>query len=801
MARNNKIILNKRKYRKVKDKQKSKNKTVNNKNKKGGAGMASSLLKKLPQGGLPKGIPSGLNPEALQKQLGDKVPQGVSKEMAGQVLQGASQNMDKKKAEMAAKRAMQLATSAASANKSPTQHLLDYILYTLYTMMGIFIYYPTYWVNLPNTTLESVIPTAEGCKTLIGDERICKKKIKCLFRKCSLFEDPIGYKLDKRRDKVRSQGKKLRKSRKVQMIMKGGKNRTYRKKDKSKNNKHTLFDVMDEKTRDYLSTLYAREKKNEQKFYNLMTKNKKGGKALKMDKLSQSDLAKQQGLKLASSGIKGATNAINDFLTEDSERVEQKTCVNQIKKADGTTTTNHIMCSSSKPVDYDESEVDKNVLFKLLFGKKKEERLKETAEKSISKMQGLLGLTKSIEQKGGNNTENQEYPDNQENEEKGYEFTDEEITQEFVREQLDEETILDFILLYKMLKMVFDDEVKTGEMKEYDMNLKPEAYGVEVAFPWKVNVFFASPEERRKCLLTHLTTSDLGDDFKQNDLYDKCFVCKNCTLANTTFKVWENVISSLFTSKKNDFRQVIQNLYYTVKQYFTFKLLSVKQYYMVSMLSMQLVHPLLNINELGSTTDNLGNILNFRELIFGIPVIEKNTDIPEIIKDKVRESFVMFKMMNIENILYDMYYKIAFKQIMNSRYQEQRLNFMKALIEKNYKKFYGRRKILVFDDNPISIEDMKVFNVIPEIEGIETFNTEYEAINGSNDETKQQLYNKVRRKINELSPLYKILLHSENYDHLDDYKNNENGYVNHFQYTVEKVNKLDDKFSITYDEL
>jgi hypothetical protein len=222
---------------------------------------------------------------------------------------------------------------------------------------------------------------------------------------------------------------------------------------------------------------------------------------------------------------------------------------------------------------------------------------------------------------------------------------------------------------------------------------------------------------------------------------------------------------------------------------------------MVTMLSMQLVHPLLNINELGSTTDNLGNILNFRELIFGIPVIEKNTEIPEIIKDKVRESFVMFKMMNIENILYEMYYKIAFKQIMNSRYQEQRLNFLKALIEKNYEKFYGRRKILVFGDNPISIEDMKVFNVIPEIEGIETFNTEYEAINGSNDESKQQLYNKVREKVNELSPLYKILLHNENYDHLDDYKNNENGYVNHFQYTVEKVNKLDDKFSITYEEL
>lgn len=798
MARNNKIILNKRKYRKVKDNKKTKNKSMNNK--KGGAGMASSLLKHIPQEGLPKGLPTELNPEALQKQMGVKIPQGDLKGMAGQMVQGAPLNMDKKKAEMAAKRARQLETSTASAIKSPTQYLLDYMLYTLYTMMSVFIYYPTYWVNLPNTTLESVIPTAEGCKTLIGDERICKKKIKCLFRKCSLFEDPTGYKLDKRREKIRNQGKKLRKSKKVQMIMQGGKNKTYRKRDNSNNKKQTLFDVMDEKTKDYLSSLYVNEKKNEQRFYKLMSKNMKGGKGLKMmtnkmAKMSSHALASQQGLKMASSGIQGASSAIENFLSEDSDRVEQKTCVNQIKKADGTTTTNNIMCSSTKPVDYNESEVDKNVLFKLLFGKTKEERLKETAEKSISKMQGLLGLTKSIEQQGGSNAENQE------NEEEGYEFTDKEITQEFIREQLDEETILDFILLYKMLKMVFDDDIKTGEMKDYDKNLKPEAYGVEVAFPWKVNVFFASPEERKKCLLTHLTTSDLGDDFKQNDLYDKCFVCKNCTLANTSFKVWENVIASLFTSKKNDFRLVIRNLYYTIKQYFSFNLLSIKQYYMVTLLSMQLIHPLLNINELGSVKDNLGNVLNFRELIFGIPVIVKNSVIPDIIKDKVRESFMMFKMMNIENILYEMYYKIAFKQIMTSRYEEQRLNFMKARIEKNYEKFYGRRKILVFDENPISIEDMNVFNIIPEIEGIDSFNTEYETTNGSNDEAKQQLYNKVRGKVNELTPLYDMLLHSEKYDHLDDYKNNENGYVNHFQYTVEKVNKLDEKFSRTYEEL
>jgi hypothetical protein len=788
MTRNNKIILNNRKYRKVKDKKINKRNSI--KNKTGGSSMVSNLLKKIPKDSIPSGLPSNMNPETLQKQLTEKM--GTDPQtMLQQATKVASGNMDKKKAEMAAKRAKQLATSTASAIKSPTQYLLDYLLYTLYTMMSVFIYYPTYWVNLPNTTLESVIPTREGCKTLIGNERICKKKIKCLFQKCSLFEDPIGYKLDKMKEKAQSEGKKLRKSRKVQMIMKGGKRISMRKYKKQKAPSN-VFDVMDEETKDFLSELYATERKKESQFYKLMKKNTKGGSMGKnlIGKMAKSNFAQKQALKMASSGMKNLSNTISDFLTEDSDRIEQKTCVNQIKKKDGTTMTNNIMCSSSKPVDYDESEVDKNVLFKLLFGKSKEERLKETTEKSVSKMQGLLGLTKSIEQQGGGNVEEHEE----------FTFTDKEITEEFVREQLSEESIMDFMLLYKMLKMVFDDEVQNEEMVNYDKNLKPEAYGVEVAFPWKVNVFFASPEERKKCLLTHLTTSDLGDDFKQNDLYDKCFVCKNCTLANTSFKVWENVVKSLFVSKKNDFRQVIQNLYYTVKKYFSFNLMDIKQYYMVSILSMQLVHPLLNINELGTIKDSLGNTINFRELIFGIPVIEKNSEIPEIIKDKVRESFVMFKMMNIEHILYDVYYKVAFKQILNTRYQEQRLNLMKTLIEKNYERFYGRRKILVFDNNPISVEDMNLFNIVPYIEGIDRFNTEYESTN-ENDESKQELYTKIREKMKELVPLYNQLLNSEKYNELEYYKNNNDNYMKHFQYTVDKVNHLDDKFARTFEEL
>jgi hypothetical protein len=184
-------------------------------------------------------------------------------------------DINKKRAMMSAKRAKQMAISASTGLKSPVMHLMDYMLYTLYTMMSIFIYYPTYWVNLPNSTLEELIPTNEGCKTLVGDERLCKKKIKCLFSDCSLFEDPVGYKLDKKRERELNNGKKLRKSKKVQKIeMKGGKTlkKINNKKLKNINNINKKLKGVNKKTRDYLLKLYINEKTRENKFYRLLKK-------------------------------------------------------------------------------------------------------------------------------------------------------------------------------------------------------------------------------------------------------------------------------------------------------------------------------------------------------------------------------------------------------------------------------------------------------------------------------------------------------------------------------------------------
>ena len=52
---------------------------------------------------------------------------------------------------------------------------------TLYVVLNSFLYYPTYFYNLPDLSIEAILPRKNTCKNLIGDEIFCKKKLKCLF--------------------------------------------------------------------------------------------------------------------------------------------------------------------------------------------------------------------------------------------------------------------------------------------------------------------------------------------------------------------------------------------------------------------------------------------------------------------------------------------------------------------------------------------------------------------------------------------------------------------------------------------
>ena len=68
---------------------------------------------------------------------------------------------------------------AILSSKSIMEHILDIISNGLLSILGFYLYLPTFVLNIPNSNLETLIPEKDGCKLLFNDETTCKTKIKC----------------------------------------------------------------------------------------------------------------------------------------------------------------------------------------------------------------------------------------------------------------------------------------------------------------------------------------------------------------------------------------------------------------------------------------------------------------------------------------------------------------------------------------------------------------------------------------------------------------------------------------------
>ena len=105
-------------------------------------------------------------------------------------------NENKEKAQMLKDKQLKIQKKSEGLAKSPAEHLLDVFYNFGYNIVSMYIYITTTMINLPNSTLETIIPEKDGCHLLFGDKSTCKKKIKCLFKKCTILEDKTGYILD-----------------------------------------------------------------------------------------------------------------------------------------------------------------------------------------------------------------------------------------------------------------------------------------------------------------------------------------------------------------------------------------------------------------------------------------------------------------------------------------------------------------------------------------------------------------------------------------------------------------------------
>ena len=108
------------------------------------------------------------------------------------------------------------------SGKTPFGFLSDIVVNSIMNIVALYIYFPSVIINMPNATLENLLPDKRHCKLLFGNTSTCKKKLKCFMTNCSVTQDKQGYyeELDEKRNfNSQKGGKNIRKH-----------NRTYKKK-------------------------------------------------------------------------------------------------------------------------------------------------------------------------------------------------------------------------------------------------------------------------------------------------------------------------------------------------------------------------------------------------------------------------------------------------------------------------------------------------------------------------------------------------------------------------------------------
>ena len=156
-------------------------------------------------------IPGGL-PAELTDAVSGKIPGGLPGGLGANPMGGIQKGENLKNADALLLKQQKIdKKSAILKGKTPLGNILDSISNGLLSILGFYLYLPTFVLNIPNSNLESLIPEKDGCKLLFGDEATCKTKIKCFFKKCDIFDDKEGYVLNykkSQKNKLQSGGKK-----------------------------------------------------------------------------------------------------------------------------------------------------------------------------------------------------------------------------------------------------------------------------------------------------------------------------------------------------------------------------------------------------------------------------------------------------------------------------------------------------------------------------------------------------------------------------------------------------------------
>lgn len=284
------------------------------------------------------------------------------------------------------------------------------------------------------------------------------------------------------------------------------------------------------------------------------------------------------------------------------------------------------------------------------------------------------------------------------------------LIKEFFLKKIKSDTLFKLSIIIKVLEQLFKDNPVTQEEIKKKSDVKEVREDLTVVFPWNFNDPNMCLTDRIKCMNAHITQTKF-DREQDRELYDKCFVCKHCTLKNTASKVWGKVISGLLSGNKSkQFAVLINSIYRLLRPYIQFSFMTDKQYYLTTLISLQLASDNLELTKLNTSFFLYGNNFKLKDLIIGLPPVTI-TDYEKLksYNDELREHYISFMNMGITDEINEIYYKSALKKYfeIEPRHYNERLNYLKELTLKNYELIYFYKQSEIENKNEGIMEKME----------------------------------------------------------------------------------------------
>lgn len=698
-------------------------------------------------------------------------------------------------------------SSIKGGTPTPAQVALNYLLFTLYSLVGTLIYYPAFIVNIPESTLEETLPKQDLCMRMGFSKRICKKKIKCLLKKCDYLDDPTGYKLDKEYKKPCN--RKLKQDNITEKItMVGGKKdktRKYRGKKyawKRYLSKELKQKLVQEYQKNILNIMLGKKKKKGKK--RVQTKKYYGGKAKNILNHNTCRNKKTGILCSLRDGnvsytiptilariLQKKTNIINMFgggnESEDPVVEKIKSEILDLSKKHNEKLYKTFQENSDNVlsvVNDFKSKYPSIMRIATMFPSKVSSFIEKNSNKITPFIKNInIDNIKALSQKMANASDISKPSDSTDTDEL---LEKKALIRSFFVEKIKTKTLFKLSIVIKVMQKIFELKGIKNSPKE-SLNLLKESKGTSMAFPWVFDDPNMCLSDKIKCLSAHITQTEI-DMNKNKELYEKCFVCKHCTLRNTASTIWGNVIKGILSGDKSkQFDDLINTLYGKLRPYIKFSFMTDKQYYLTTLVSLQLAIQNLDVEQISTSFKTRGNsIFMLKELILGIPLISIedqsvfNDDI-----EYIKTYFQAFKELGVVEEINGIYYESLMRryfEIEQDDYDEK-LDFLKNITSENYELLYtnyqNRRYKTEgvyekFYYNDIEPDEMKYFSHFDNDQSLMEYvdRWDYEELS--------------KRLQEELEEQYSFLLDQNNFDSEDSIKTSQNDLDEQHKHLLER---------------